>query len=199
MSRKDYNSINWSEHFYLDETSPSGLRWNRDVYFSTSKTYIRYHKGDAAGNIHYNYKKIPCAWKVKVCGVTYFVHRIITILLHGSFDNNLDIDHLDGNPLNNSFGNLRLADMVTNMRNCRLQQNNKTGVNGVNYRTTKTSPAGLYVAHWRTLERSGKNKSFSIAKYGDSGAFRLACEYRTAQIALLNENGANYTLRHGSA
>jgi hypothetical protein len=39
---------------------------------------------------------------------------------------------------------------------------------------------------------------FSISKLGNDEAFRQACEYRAKMIAELNEQGANYTERHGT-
>ena len=39
---------------------------------------------------------------------------------------------------------------------------------------------------------------FSVEKHGNEEAFRLACEWRSEQIRLLNEQGAGYTERHGT-
>lgn len=196
-STKDYNKINWSEHYYLDSSSPSGLRWNRDVYVGTGKMYLRYRIGDSVGSLTRDKNKAPTAWRTKLDGTSYLVHRIMWCLYYGSIDNSLVVDHINGNPLDNSVDNLKLTNQGGNSRNKKLCVLNKSGVVGV---CRYESRGSLFCsAQWRTLDGKTRSKSFSISKHGDSEAFRLACEYRTAQIALLNENGANYTLRHGSA
>ena len=43
--------MKWNEYFIYDETSPTGLRWNRDVFAGrTGKSRI-VAKGDVAGNL----------------------------------------------------------------------------------------------------------------------------------------------------
>lgn len=196
-STKDYNKINWSEHFYLDSSSPSGLRWNRDVLHGTGKKFIRYHKGSATGSLVLDRDKYPTAWRTKLNGVSYLIHRIVWVLHYGNIDNTLVIDHLNGNPLDNSVENLKLKTQKANCRNVKLNTLNNSGVKGVCmiFRNKVLN----WAATWRKPNGKPAIKLFSTYKCSSEEAFRLACEYRTAQIALLNENGANYTLRHGSA
>ena len=54
------------------------------------------------------------------------MHRVILGAPDGLF-----VDHIDGNGLNNSRGNLRLATNAQNCWNQRLASNNKTGKRGV--------------------------------------------------------------------
>ena len=79
----DYDSINWNEHFYYDETSPSCLRWNRDGANRKVK------KDEPAGYMPARY------YVVKIGKVHYQVHRIIACL-HGSKVNGLVVDHIAG-------------------------------------------------------------------------------------------------------
>jgi len=68
MSRvlKDYAGINWSEHFFMDATSPSGLRWNRDVYQGFKKT-PRYSIGDTVGTLNKDKStNKPKAWQTSI-------------------------------------------------------------------------------------------------------------------------------------
>ena len=195
MIRRDYNSVNWSEHFYLDETSPSGLRWNRDV-ITGKASFVRIKIGSVVGNLNTRSGR-NIAWVTRVNGKAYLVHRIIWVMVHGYIDTTLVIDHLNGDASDNSVQNMCLKTVQENSQNRFRVRNNTSGVNGVRlyqsiYGTT------YYIAVWKEHSKY-KSKSFSTKKYGMSEAFRLACEYRTAQIALLNENGANYTERHGSA
>lgn len=64
----------------------------------------------------------------------YFAHRIIWAIAYGEdADINKDLDHIDGNGLNNKLDNLRLLDRLGSARNCKIQSNNKSGINGVSW------------------------------------------------------------------
>lgn len=69
-------------------------------------------------------------YRVNVGGKSHLAHRIIWQLYYGS-ESDGQIDHIDGNGLNNKISNLRSVTPNENMRNCRLSKNNTTGVNGV--------------------------------------------------------------------
>lgn len=61
----------------------------------------------------------------------YYTHRVIWELVNGPIPEGLCIDHIDGNGLNNSLANLRLATLSINQRNRRRTRTNKTGIDGV--------------------------------------------------------------------
>ncbi|PIO47805.1 MAG: hypothetical protein CMR00_08475 [[Chlorobium] sp. 445] len=65
-------------------------------------------------------------------------------------------------------------------------RNTATGVVGV-YRLTSKGKNGVarhyYAASWNPEPNKVKTKSFSIAKYGEAEAFRLAVEYRQNMVA----------------
>lgn len=67
---------------------------------------------------------------VRVCGVTYMAHRIIWLLLKGSFPAS-QIDHINNRRQDNRLVNLREATPSQNQHNSPLQRNNTTGVKGV--------------------------------------------------------------------
>ncbi len=58
------------------------------------------------------------------------LHRYILQIL-GYDITGLEVDHIDGNPLNNQTDNLRLATRSQNARNREAQSNNTSGFKGV--------------------------------------------------------------------
>lgn len=89
------------------------------------------------------------------------------------------VDHIDRNTFNNRKSNLRIVDRSTNSRNLSMNKNNKSGRTGVRLEVDKRTG----VSNWRA-QFGGKSlgnfkqKSFSIKKYGNDEAYRLACQQR---------------------
>jgi hypothetical protein len=75
-----------------------------------------------------------------------------------------EVDHIDGNTLNNKLNNLRITDRFGNMRNRKLQSNNSSGKAGV------TRHNGKWIAHIKV------NNSQKTLGYYDS--FEEACQSR---------------------
>ena len=61
----------------------------------------------------------------------YQAHRVVWLLHTGEDPGDNEIDHIDQNPVNNIFSNLRLVDRQENMINQRKRRNNTSGVMGV--------------------------------------------------------------------
>lgn len=60
------------------------------------------------------------------------VHRLIMLYMNGSnFNQSLAIDHIDGNPSNNKYDNLRIVTESENSKNLRRSTRNRSGVTGV--------------------------------------------------------------------
>jgi hypothetical protein len=70
----------------------------------------------------------------RVCfdGKQYRAHRVVWALFYGQMPDQ-QIDHINGNRLDNRIENLRLASNAENSRNCKLSKNNTSGVTGVSY------------------------------------------------------------------
>jgi hypothetical protein len=66
---------------------------------------------------------------------THKMHRIIFLMHHGYLPK--EIDHIDGNPLNNKINNLREVTHSQNMQNSRLRKDNISGEKGVIWDKTK--------------------------------------------------------------
>lgn len=58
------------------------------------------------------------------------VHRIAFVVMTGSFPTQ-HVDHIDGNPLNNIWTNLREVSQAVNTRNQKLNKRNRSGYAGV--------------------------------------------------------------------
>ena len=82
------------------------------------------------------------------------------------------IDHKDGNSLNNRVSNLQFV--TPRIRSLKRKKSlaNTTGVTGVK------NDHGYWIAFWQDENRNGRSKCFSIRKYGDAQAKKLAVAKR---------------------
>jgi hypothetical protein len=92
--------------FEYDESSPSSLVWK-----STKKP---------AG------WKTKKGWQVESKGISIPVHRVVYLITQGNINWDNPIDHIDGNPFNNSKDNLQNVSVKINNKNRLLK--NDTGV-----------------------------------------------------------------------
>jgi hypothetical protein len=191
MKTKDYNSVNWNEIFVEDTESPTGLRWK-----IRPANHIK--TGDVAGITQISKKYGWQRFVVRYNKTQWLVHRVLWVMRNGSIDAGLDIDHIDGNSLNNSFENLRLVSAAVNMRNQKQRSDNSTGVTGVRFMTNRGGGNTYAVAQWYSLAGKLEFKRFSCNKLGTDVAFQQACAYREKMIAELNASGADYSDRHGT-
>ena len=196
MATKDYNVIKWDNYLYLDETSPSGLRWKVDRRCGNG--IINASAGSVAGFLYKTGKRIFPRWRLVFEGKFYMVCRIMFILTNGSIDSKLVVDHLDGDTSNNTISNLCLKNQRANLQNCKMRENNKSGITGVSLLSTVRGSKiyKSWVAVWRDTNRRQRTKTFSVIKFGHDEAFALAVAHRHEQIKLLNESGSSYTNRH---
>lgn len=84
--------------------------------------------GKAAGSLIKSNGK--SYYSVSICGIGYGLHRVIWKWVTGENPTEC-IDHIDGDGLNNSFGNLRDATFAENLRNTKKCKRNTTGFKGV--------------------------------------------------------------------
>lgn len=82
-----------------------------------SKIKWNYHNGYARRNVKVNGKS-----------VSYFMHRIIT-----NAPGKMEVDHIDGNTLNNQRKNLRVCTTSQNQANRPKSKNNTSGYKGVSW------------------------------------------------------------------
>lgn len=100
----------------------------------------RYPAGSVAGcSDHYGYQVI------RIDDVLYKAHRLAWLYMTGEWPHD-DIDHINGQPSDNRFSNLRQASAAQNLANRGLQKNNTTGVTGVYWeRSSGKWMAGIMV------------------------------------------------------
>ena len=177
-----YSKYKWDEIFYMDSSSPTGLRWKIPIFSGKSHGKIIIAQGTPAG--------IPTTRKGKSYYVInfnnekFYGHRILMILLVGDFDQSLVVNHIDGNGLNNSVENLELCTQSKN--NMLRKQSTERSIKG----KTQTGFVGvslinshgklwMFRATWRGIDGKKKAKEFSIDKYGYNVALELAIKSRS--------------------
>lgn len=110
---------------------------------------------------------------------TFMSHRIAWVISNGMIPDGMEIDHIDGNRLNNKIGNLRLVSHSGNMKNVGIRKSNTSGITGVTI--TKD---GLYRARV-------KSEGVYILDV------RCATIEEAARLALKARRENGFTYRHG--
>jgi len=151
-----------------------------DIRLSDAKRIYEYHDngavtykvasgnrraGDEVGGIQ-RYKNGAVYRRVRIKDKKYMTHQLVWFLHHGTWPQN-EIDHINGNTLDNRISNLRLSDRQKNTRNRALNANNKTGVAGV--QRAKNGRYHVYLG--------GKYlASFPAAEFHEAVALRIKAE-----------------------
>lgn len=134
--------------------------------------------GDAVGYVFRNHggKKYL---RVRINNRQYLVHRIIYTFIHGKILH--EIDHIDGDGMNNKKSNLRDVQHKENQKNKRLYSKNVTGVHNVSidhrnghYRSAiavnhKRFRLGSFVEIWDAIcaKKSAENKHGFHINHGE--------------------------------
>lgn len=121
--------MDWKEYFVVDSVAGAVYWKERDRSSFKDKRYWNIHllkrAGRLAGYTHRGYRL------VYMMGRGHFVHRIIWEMVNGPIPQGLEIDHIDGNPSNNTIGNLRLATRSQQLQNTRTRSDSSHRLRGV--------------------------------------------------------------------
>lgn len=101
---------NWNEIFYYK----GGI-----LYWKINPKNNHTKIGDKAGFLSQN-----GYFQVKFEKITRNIHRIIYEMFIGEIPMNMEVDHIDGDKLNNQLDNLRLVNKSENGRNRGKNKNN---------------------------------------------------------------------------
>jgi len=106
--------------------------------------------------------------KTRLIGKSFWVHRLIWIMKTGEMPN--EIDHVDGNGLNNKWTNLRNVDGLENSKNLPLNKLNTSGLMGVSFSKSR-SKFEAYI--------SINNKKINLGRH--NCFFQACCARKSAE------------------
>lgn len=90
---------------------------------------------------------------IGIDGKKYWAARLAFLWMTGEWPS-YDVDHIDGNPSNNRWINLRQATTQQNLRHKRIQKNNKSGFKGVH---KHKDADGVWAGKWRAKIKAGRH------------------------------------------
>lgn len=112
--------------------------------------------------------------RMRFDGHNFLLHRVAWLLMTGEWPRG-EVDHADGNGLNNVWANLRLASRSEQCRNVKAASTNATGVVGVSFHraTEKYMARGrsggkeVYLGLFPTIAEAARaSKEFRDREYG---------------------------------
>lgn len=127
-------------------------------------------------------------WYVRIDKSKFLAHRICFYLAHGVDPGDQQVDHIDGDRLNNHPGNLRLASNADNQANQKLRRENSSGYKGVTYKAAR----GKWVAQI-TVGKSYKYLGIYETAEEAASAYDRAAAVYFSDYAKTNAQLANGT------
>ena len=140
-------------------------------------TYLNQYKWYAA-NANCTYYAVRMSRDLRPKRQPIYMHRVIL-----NAPDSLDIDHLNGDGLDNRRSNIRLCTRSQNIRHKRIRSDSKSRFKGVNLRKGKKNP---YVAY---IQLNGKKAHLSCHQTAEAAARvydEAALKYH-GDFALTNE------------
>lgn len=163
--------MNWHDHFTYDGDSGKLIwKWRPRHLFKTDLAWVSVNgrqSGTEAGTPSNGYLAARIDYK------QYKVHRIIWEMMNGPIPDGYQIDHIDGNRMNNVLSNLRLATPSQQVMNRGLFKNNTSGYKGV------SKCSGKHRKGWiASIVMDGKQKNYGPFETPED-AYAKYCEMAT--------------------
>lgn len=164
----------------LSYSSDTGLFvWKkREVIDQYAKSFNTRRAGREAGAIlsrqgtkQYKIRRIIISFNKRP--YNFVAHRLAWLYMTGEWPEN-EIDHIDGNALNNKFDNLRDVDRQENQRNDSVRSDNKSGFTGVNWHkrdeiwnvNIRVSNKSIHIGYFKDKQDAIDARKKANIKYG---------------------------------
>ena len=179
-----------SNFLSVDFASPTFLVWNYVKMKSNGRPLDKNMVGKTAGLIPRDNQYAT----VTVDRVCYPAHRVVWCLYNKTdLDQDLVINHIDGNPSNNHPCNLEAVSYKENTHKTTVKNPPKSsGVVGV--RVTLNHGIKVALAYYSDKNKRQITKAFSFNKYGESLAMTLAANWRRNKM--IEEYGGDIAHNH---
>ncbi len=161
----------FKDYVKVDINSPSGLTWLVDG-IDKNGIVNRRRIGKQAGTMDV----AAGYFKVFICGVLYKNHRIVWSLHNNNtIDEHMVVNHIDSDGFNNHPDNLEVVTYSVNSYLAKRQAKQNGFPKGV---SKSRSGNCDYIKGCLKVNGKDFSRCFSIRKYGEAEAFRLACAWR---------------------
>ncbi len=138
------------------------------VFRRRISTAHRVKVGEIAGSIGTKGYRV-----IMIATVNYKAHRLAFLYMTGAFPQE-EVDHINGNRSDNSWGNLRAVSRAENSLNRKMSVVNKSGATGVYWddRTkkwvaqVKRSGRRRYLEHFDSFDEAVKRRALVASLYG---------------------------------
>jgi hypothetical protein len=118
-------------------------------------------------------------WQIRACGKLYYAHRLAWLYMYGTWPKD-QIDHIDGNRVNNRIENLREATNTENQQNRGLSPSNISGFTGVHW-ANRECKWRAQIRHQRKLHHLG---FFDTPEEAHTAYIKAKAEIHTFQPTL---------------
>jgi len=140
----------------------------------------RVKSGDEAGTIWKGQRHRSMYRQIRIDQCFYLAHRVAWLLHYGKWPK-FDVDHIDGDGLNNRINNIRDVSRSFNERNQRMRIDNTSGVTGVYW--------DKHAQKWRAYASINRKQTHL-------GLFTNLADAETAAREFRSKHG--FTERHGT-